>query len=421
MLTREMALAQFDFRHGRLVPDRLTRVTHAAYLGHADRMLLIYRRGLGRTRRELHQAVEGILANEEACPARRIRAFCKLLDDVSRYDEDRRGGAADLRLDVFRRAARFHPLVAEPDQLFEHSESRVKAAIAANLGRSWEQIERDLFADVLEYQRLVEFDSYPDGAALLARYNVAQVQAALYDAESLTIWARQDFKSILRYAKLAGLMHSISKVGNDQYRIRLDGPASILRETRRYGVAMARFLPGLLSCRGWRMHAVLKVGRSGLRLHFDLSDADGLTSPVAAPADFDSDIEEKFAQRWGSEPRSGWRLIREGEVLWQGQRVFIPDFVFEHETGRRVLFEIVGFWTPEYLEAKLGTLREFREARVLLAVAAAAEGVFRHEGADVLVYKTAIKVNEVLERLERLSGDASRPSAARGASSDEPA
>jgi len=37
MLTREMALAEYDFRHSRVVPDRLTRVSHAQYVGYAER------------------------------------------------------------------------------------------------------------------------------------------------------------------------------------------------------------------------------------------------------------------------------------------------------------------------------------------------------------------------------------------------
>jgi len=36
-----------------------------------------------------------------------------------------------------------------------------------------------------------------------------------------------------------------------QYLFRFDGPASVLRKTRRYGVAMAKFLPALIDFRGW--------------------------------------------------------------------------------------------------------------------------------------------------------------------------
>ena len=65
----------------------------------------------------------------------------------------------------------------------------------------------------------------------------------------------------------------------------------------------------------------------------------------------------RTSRRNGAEARDGWTLVREGEVLHEGQKVFVPDFVFRHDDGRVVLMEIIGFWTPEYLEAKAATLR----------------------------------------------------------------
>ena len=81
---------------------------------------------------------------EPDCPARRIEAFCKLLDDVSTYQQDRQGRAAELRAQVFRLAAPFHPLVRRGDRLFGHEEAEVKAKIAASLGRKWDDIDREL-------------------------------------------------------------------------------------------------------------------------------------------------------------------------------------------------------------------------------------------------------------------------------------
>lgn len=401
MLTRELANAEYDFDNRRVVPDRLTRNLHGQYLQHAERMLRVYRRGTGRTRRELHQSVWGIFANEPDCPARRIEAFCKLLDDVSTYQQDRQGRAAELRAQVFRLAAPFHPLVRRGDRLFGHEEAEVKAKIAASLGRKWDDIDRELFADVIEFHRLVKFDGYPDAAALLARYNVAQVQVALFDAVSMTVWASEDFKTILRYAKLAHLMHTIAETAPGQYRLRFDGPASVLRETRRYGVAMARFLPALIACRGWRMHAEIRPRRRRRPLSLELSANDGLTSHLPPPEDFDSQLEETFARRWGEERRDGWLLVREGEILHRAQKVFVPDFIFRHDDGRTVLLEIVGFWTPEYLEAKLQTLQAFAGHRILLAVAEPAAEHFVGRASDAILFKTSLSVSDVLDRLNQ--------------------
>jgi uncharacterized protein len=399
MLTQEQGIAEYDYPRKLIRPDRLTTKMHRRYPELARRMLAVYREGIGCTRRELHRAVHDVFLDEPDCPSRRIDAFCKLLDDVSVYHRDRRGQASELRRTVFQLAAARHPLVDQPDGLFENAESKVKAEIASKLGRSWAEIDRDLFADVMEFHRLKSFDGYPDARALLARYNVAQIQVALYRAVSMTVWAGDDFKTILRYAKLAGLMHTIARMPEGGYCLRFDGPASLLRETRRYGVAMARFLPALIACRDWSMHALVQVGRRGWTLRLELSSAEGLTSHLPEPEAFDSQVEAAFAERWGTEPRDGWRLIREGEILHRGQKVFVPDFVFRHESGRTVLMEIVGFWTPEYLQAKLQTLRTFADQPILLAIS---ESVGRQapELAEVAItYKSALLIKDVLERL----------------------
>ena len=209
MLTSEQSIV--EYRAGRVIPDRLTQNTHRHYVEYAERMLAVYRDGLGLQRRELHRQVEQIFADEPDCPVRRIEAFCKLLDDASEFQADSSGKAAKLRLEVFSRAARLHPLVQAPDQLFEHEEGAAKSQLAAGLGLPWEAIEQSLYTDVMAYQQLERFTGYPDAAAFLSRYNVAQLQACLYRAESMTVTATQDLKTIIRYAKLAKLLHEITR------------------------------------------------------------------------------------------------------------------------------------------------------------------------------------------------------------------
>ena len=189
-------------------------------------------------------------------------------------------------------------------------------------------------------------------------------------------------------------------LGASKYKIVFSGPCSVLRQTRRYGVNFARFLPALLACSGWRMTAYLKAPW-GQPVKLRLSDQDGLTSHLPPPDEFDSSLEENFAGRFG-ESRDGWRLIREGEILHEHQTAFVPDFVFRHEDGTEVLFEIVGFWTPEYLDHRRKTLARFRQHRIMIAVPETSlrEGATPSE--NVILYKTTLKITSVLETLERI-------------------
>ncbi len=245
MLTSEQSIV--EFKASRAIPDRLTQSTHRHYTEYAEKMLSVYSNGVGQQRRQLHRQVESLFADEQDCPVRRIQAFCKLLDDQSTFLTDPEDKASKLRLQVFTEAGRFHPLVKQPDRLFEHDEKEIKQKLSDKLNLPWDQIEQSLYSDVIAYQRLERFCGYPNTSALLSRYNVAQLQACLYRAENMIVSATDDFKTILRYAKLAHLLHDIVRSGPSKYRITFSGPVSVLRESRRYGVNFARFLPALLA------------------------------------------------------------------------------------------------------------------------------------------------------------------------------
>ncbi|MEZ6137772.1 MAG: DUF790 family protein [Pirellulaceae bacterium] len=401
MLTRDQSVVTYE--SGLAIPDRLKRSTHRAYIILAQQMLRVYENGVGRTRRELHQSVSRVLQNQPDCPPRRVAAFCKLLDESATYIKDQRGSAAKLRQMVFRTAAPLHPLVTEADAWFEHEHMAAKLRIAEQLGMSWPDIERNLFSDVIEFHTLQEFSGYASAEDLLARYNVAQTQAALYDAVRLRVWAQQDFKLILRYAKLARLMHTIRRINPATYCFDFDGPTSVMTSSRRYGVNMAKFLPGLLSCRGWRLVAELRPPRWRGRVTLKLDSSDGLKSPVSAANNFDSDLEREFSAKWGDQPRNGWTLKNEADILHVDQKVFIPDFTLVHTSGQRVLLELVGFWTPEYIAQKLDTLKRFSQHPILLAVAESTTKNFSHlsgsETRCIIPFKRRLSVTAVTDCL----------------------
>jgi predicted nuclease of restriction endonuclease-like RecB superfamily len=397
MLTSEQSIVAFD--RGRVIVDRLTQNRHRHYLRYAQQMLAVYREGVGRQRQSLHRQIEALFADEQDCPIRRIEAFCRLLDDKGTFQTDAAGRASHLRMTVFAKAASCHPLVQTPDRLFQHSETETKARIATELGTTWGEIGQALYADVISHQRLEHFEGYRDSQALLSRYNVAQLQACLYRAEQVTITATDDFKAILRYAKLAKLLVDVTRLNATTYRMVLTGPALVLGHTRRYGTSFAQFLPSLLSCGDWHMIALVQTPWKG-RATLSLSDKDGLHSHLPPPEEFDSSVEAALAEKFGTE-RNGWRMVREAAILHDRQKTFIPDFVFRHEDGTEVLLEIVGFWRPEYLARRRETLQAFgRRHNILIAVPKASlrEGAVPTD--RVIVYKTAITLGPLLAALE---------------------
>lgn len=397
MLTRDQACS--EIRNKRVFPDKLTRASHGHYLGLAEQMVTIYRDGIGKTREELHAAVGQLFWEEVKCPAARIRAFCKLLDSQSDFDGSKGGAASKLRKRVFRLAASKYPLVRQKVALFEHQEDEIKASIASQINRPWLDIEQELFSDVFALQRLKSFAAFT-GEALLTRYNEAQLQAVLYDATEMRILARRNYKEIVRAAKLAELMFTAMRQGESLEFI-FSGPASALRSTTRYGVLMARMMPTLLACKNWEMSAAIRRFKRPPQPTLLITSENKYRSSLDALPEFDSKLERSFAEKWGTQPREGWRLERETEPRFVSQKAFFPDFTFKHADGRKVLFEIVGFWTPEYLAAKQETVRQFRHEPLLLAVRENQQHPFIAMEIPTVQFKSALKIETVLSELRK--------------------
>ena len=153
------------------------------------------------------------------------------------------------------------------------------------------------------------------------------------------------------------------------------------------------------------MVAPISVSRFQGSLRLELNDECGLTSETIRADAFDSTVEESFCAKWGEQARNGWRLERETEILHRGQTAFFPDFVFVHEDGRRVLMEVIGFWTPEYLNHKSKVLKLFHDQPILLAVADSLKEKWEADISQPMIYfKTAIQIEPVLKALERTNG-----------------
>jgi len=78
------------------------------------------------------------------------------------------------------------------------------------------------------------------------------------------------------------------------------------------------------------------------------------------PVSYDSNIERTFSQKFELF-NTGWSLEREPEpLITKAKTAFIPDFILtKHES--KVLVEIIGFWTREYLERKINKISQIIE------------------------------------------------------------
>ena len=283
--------------------------------------------------------------------------------------------------------------------LSTESRQQLLSAAATKFGVSPTCIEALLYAD-LPKERILRPPPKPLRAeSLRDDYHLALVQGLLLRASKVDVWVKAHARSVARFAKLSRLLCTFALEGSAT-RVTLSGPLAIFHETLKYGRAIARFLPTVVSTPGWRLEARCVVDESQLLLRLDA----GMPLPRthALPQETDSKLEARLVRdlrRLGS----AWSLVREAAAFQVGSQVFFPDFVLVRGTTR-VVVEVVGYWTAEYLASKLRALASI-EGMPLVVVVDETYGIVPEDlpAAELVTFKRWIDPAQVIAAAERVS------------------
>ncbi|MFC7187054.1 DUF790 family protein [Halorubrum yunnanense] len=288
------------------------------------------------------------------------------------------------------------------------SEAEREAAVdraADALGIDSGDVEASLYADRDVNEVLVDADVRWGPDSLRTQYNLSLAQTALFDATEVRVRSN-DPKRLVSAVKRLRLMYELEKTPEGRELV-VTGPDALFSRTRRYGTAFARLLRTVAESAEWELTAT--IDDRGRERTMRLSDGDVTVpgvEPVAEP-DFDSGVEADFAGRFRGLDLD-WSLVREPEPLETGSRVMIPDFAFDYDHADfRLFFEVMGFWTPEYVEKKLGQLADVEAVDLLVAVDESL-GVGEEVAARdhrVVTYSGAVRVKEVVDVLREYEAE----------------
>ncbi|ELZ40815.1 hypothetical protein C463_14525 [Halorubrum californiense DSM 19288] len=411
----------------------------------ARELIQLFEDHLDESKGELEDAIDELTVADTDYKI--VQGLEKLLKDECEFEIVATVEPREIRRRLFEKANDRYPIVRQPTLGEDTQKLEVYSAVADDLGLSLEECYRGMYADLDDNKRLVrvgtrtaeQYASDGDGSTstttltgssdaeyehtdltvdwLLTRYNLALAQAVLYDATEMRIRVWDHFGTVFSYVKLFGLMHRIYPIDADGERVTstdqaagyeavLDGPASLFSQSQKYGIRMANFLPALPLCDRWEMTAEILVDETtGETRRFALDQTEDLDSHYSAGDQFDSDVERTLTQKW-ERANTDWELVREDDVFDLGAEVMIPDFAIKHPDGRRAILEIVGFWTPEYLDAKLKKIRQVEADNFVLAVSErldCASEEFGGASDRLLWFKTGGHVYDVVELAEQFA------------------
>ena len=354
MLTADLAQS---WQRGGLVRPLRIPPDDADYLSDAAHLINLFSEHEGRARRALDEAIEEYVGT--GTDYKIMRGFIKLLIDRCQFETASQKDPMEIRRALFLKAREYHPLLSD------ESREQVVMEAARDLQYAPKILLQGLYADLPENQILAGFKTLTP-TELIDLYNLAQAQAVLYRCVEMRLFVEpqtpEGYREIFGAIRAYRLIHTIEGNAAEGYEVRLDGPVSIFHHSQKYGVQMAVFLPALLLCKGWRMRAEIapQKNRSGGRGFFELtSEQTALRSHYTSFTSFEDSQAEKLTKGWGK-LNSLWQLQSSRDVIDLGEAAFIPDFIMNHASGRKVYLELLGFWTPRYLEQRL---KEFEHAR----------------------------------------------------------
>ena len=238
-----------------VVPKRLKLDSKS--IATAQELIAVFKECVGLKRAELDERLE-ILEGVET-DYRIKRGFAHILSNsFAEFATISPIEPSILRQLVFEVAAKSLP----SKQNTQKTLKKVAERLSSDSGKevTSEQIEQGLYADLAENQILISFDA-PSAEDLVHRYNLSQVQGILYRAADIVITAYRnepgEYKQLFRYLKLFGLMSYIEGDADHGFSITIDGPASLFKQSTRYGLDIAKFLPSLLHVSKWKMETRL--------------------------------------------------------------------------------------------------------------------------------------------------------------------
>ncbi|GAA0304748.1 DUF790 family protein [Halarchaeum salinum] len=364
----------------------------------AGRVLDAYRDAVGDDRRALSAALTAL--ERDAPDFKLVRGFAKLVD---------RDATFEVRAPVEPRTARNVAFAAAEDVgvVTEGERERALADAAERLDATPDDVATSLHADRDAREVLTAVESRWGADALVAQYNISLAQTALFDATEVRV-RTDDPRSLVLAIKRLGLLYEVHEVdGGVGREVVLTGPDALFRRTRRYGTRFARVLRAVVGRDEWRVEAT--IDDRGTERTMTLSDADPLRVPDAEPVtdvSYDSGVEREFAARFAALDLD-WDLVREPDLLDAGDHLMVPDFAFDYRYADfRVYFEIMGFWTPEYVEKKLAQL-DATDVELLVAVDESLGVGDEIETRDhrAIPYTGSVRVKDVVDALREFETD----------------
>jgi predicted nuclease of restriction endonuclease-like RecB superfamily len=237
-------------------------------------------------------------------------------------------------------------------QMWGEPRGVIVETVARDVSATIVALEQSLFADLPGERSVCAPATAPRPLELAVLTNELIAKSLIARATRVCVEIDGAIAPVVREAKRRGLLCQIED--GSPALLDLSGPFALFRRTLLYGRAMAGLVGALPWCGRFVLHAdcVLR-GKTGV---LELT-SEAPIFPREKPKPVDARLETRFAREFQA-AYPEWELIRDPDPVTLAGATLFADFRARHrgQPNRDFFVEIIGFWTPAYLERKLSAI-----------------------------------------------------------------
>ena len=302
----------------------------------------------------------------------------KLIQDRSEFSHVANRNLPELREEAFAKSAAILKAL-KPGEELELPD--FQQAVSKSCEVDPKEMPDFLYGDLPENECLISVKK-TYAKELLERYNNSLVQSLLLHSQSLTLHIEEPdpskMRRLFKYLKFFRLLARIyvddkrKKVVDQlnsgegravKLRIEIDGPASLLENTSKYGVRLASFFPAICALEKWKVCAEVKLERVDWKLSLDQSS--GL---VCHYRQFSAYVPEEVVvfHHQFKEKVEDWQVAGNTPFInVGGQELIFPDLCFQAlrtksgrktKKGKVIWLELFHRWHSHQLLQRLDYL-----------------------------------------------------------------
>ena len=315
-------------RKGKVYPFRLTLTEDHIQL--AESLIDLFKRNVGVRREKLEEENKN-LCDQTSTPLI-ANGLTKLLMDRSEFGSCTEENFPELRRKIFNYSGAYWQEGNKENLGYEeHWKNILNTLDLKKRPEKQEEVPYWLFGDISSNQ-ILRSAPLISAEALIHLYNYSQVQGLLLHTDKISLnferLGKQSLRQLLQLMKFFRLLFLLEGSDHQQYRLIIDGPGSILDNSKSYGIELANFFPAILLLKNnWSLNALVQLPKKKYPFQLEINSSQGYVSSYKTTGVWFHEKIKELIRLFNDKYQGQYHAEAESEIVpLQNNEYLLPDF-----------------------------------------------------------------------------------------------